>query len=88
MKALKICFLLIMVSTKLFAIDDLRDKSWTEAFKIVHANVEMYYPFVQHKCINLDSLYQATLHAIERAEKTHNDTAFLSGHEKICFGFP
>lgn len=88
MKLYKLLILISLISTRLYAIDNLTDKSWSEAFEAVHAKVKHYYPFTEYKKINLDSLYQLTSAAILEAEKTQNDTAFYKAMRQYAFAFP
>ncbi len=85
MKLYKIVLLITLISTRAFAIENLKDKSWSGAFDIVHSKVKYNYPFTEHKRINLDSLYHITSEAIQKAEQTKNDTAYFLAIKKYAF---
>jgi hypothetical protein len=69
--------ILLLCNLNLFSIENLKNKSLIEAFEIIHKSVKTYYPFIEHKRINLDSLYSVTSNKILKAEKENNDTAYF-----------
>ncbi len=86
MKQFVIIFIaLIFNCSQLGAVENLTDKTWTEAFEIIHGKVKTHYPFLEHKAINIDSLYQITRNEILQAEKTGNDTTFFIAMKKYAF---
>lgn len=67
---------------------DLRNRNWTEAFKLAHEKLSREYPFTEWKEIDWDSLHDTFLPRIEQASAAGNEKAYYLALREYLFSIP
>lgn len=67
---------------------DLRNRNWTEAFKLAHEKLSREYPFTEWKAIDWDSLNETFLPRIEQASAAGNGKDYYLALHEYLFSIP
>tara|TARA_R110001592_G_scaffold23101_1_gene91102 strand:- start:491 stop:1975 length:1485 start_codon:yes stop_codon:yes gene_type:complete len=68
--------------------NDLRGRTWSKAFQILHDRLEREYAYSQHKGINWDSLYEKTAAEVLAAEENKDRAAWYRAVRSYLFAIP
>ena len=68
--------------------NDLRSRSWTKAFDILHTRLAREYAYSEHKTIDWDALYAATAPEVAAAEAAKDPDGWYLALRKYFYAIP
>ena len=68
--------------------NDLRSRSWTKAFDILHTRLALEYAYTEHKAIDWNALYAATAPEVAAAEAAKDPDGWYLALRKYFYAIP